>query len=273
MQDMKAASDRITAAFHKRMPAVTAAMIEFQPVTAELSRVLFTVNTLDADRDAVRSAFEKQMPNGVELVARSFTEVSSTGGVLAVSGLVTRTHIVIEGEDIHKDGKFRVLSSNVLMDTEDKSLWNVESEGGVRKLSRVEDDSLADLLSEVSSTHAPQRRADLPKLANVCSSVQGCTQEVITYITYVDVGTRQVHSGFVESSDGGTLIIFNPAQNQSLEVNRSLVVQAVDCEVETSDAIRPDDFADMKGYYRKVFGYAPEYLRMFEQMIDQSTVA
>ena len=369
-------------AYRSRMPAVTAALLDHSPVTEAISKVLFQVSTLDATRDDMRTAIQKQLPEGVNFIPRSFTVADTRN--LAISGLVTRTQVTLDGESLHADGKYRVMSSNVLMDIEDKSLWNVTAKDGKRTLSRQCEESLADMLSEVSCT-VNQRRADLPTLEKVTSAVVPSTQKEISYVAYLN-DEQEVSHGFVETSgkkkvtypgvgkgeyegkgsdhekvlhkhgftdgpdhstggymkpgdqygshiifvkghgqrpdkpyrqdkslwnkgetwshegemDGvfasgsghkeldsyltkkaskidkdlkeqSTLVtIFNPKLDASVTVQSGLVIAEVVAEVEVSDAHRPDDFATMKEYYRKVYGYSKDYLAAFEQMIDDS---
>lgn len=185
--DMNRISDQLMA----RTAHIAASITDFQMVTPTLARVVATFNTLaGVPREELQHAIGAALKNTATVVEGSFREVSSYGQP-ALVGFVSANRETVPYTEETAQNKV-VLSSNMLMDSKDDSLWEVRSDGaGGRMLCRQEGDSLQRLI-ETARVRQPRS----PQLDRIMSGVDRGN-----FVAYVNPVTETLGYGYVTATD------------------------------------------------------------------------
>ena len=153
--------------------------------------------------------------------------------------------------------KYRVMSSNILMDNADKTLWEVKDDGaGGQFLARHGNENLAELI-EAGTNH---KRQDCPKVSTI-TMAKAAKGEFAAFC-----GTDgNMDYGFVTKiSDTKCQVMARSTRTLTtvpMELVASLSLIPIDKEVHKIIAkeMTKDDISNAATYWRNLFSYAPEY--------------
>jgi hypothetical protein len=182
-----AVADALTARVGR---TTSAAIVDFQQFSQTLARVAVSLNTNDTTRENKFNAVCAAFGNKARPIETSFREVASYGNPAMVGWVVLNRETKPYEEVAAK--KMKALSSNMLMDTSDDSLWEVKhTASGQKMLARQQMDNLAELL-----VTARVRQPRAPKLDDVKAGVDRGT-----FVSFVDPSTDTVRYGYVVATD------------------------------------------------------------------------
>lgn len=248
----------------------TAAVTEYAMVTPRVAKVIATVAG-DRRRDAVFSALKHTLGNNVTPVQASFRSLTDN----AIVGFVASCSETRLVEPQVIKANYHVVEANLLMSTADKTLWEVRDSSAGKYLCRREQDNLADLIDVVKASY----RGNAPRMAQLASAAARPSQ-LLAFVSADSLSTPSVDYGFVvaSSADGASHTVVIEGHSTPISVNNQLVVGTY--TVDTSKAsnklpVLSAKFstADSIEYYKKLYSYGPEYLKLVIKEVEQMASA
>lgn len=169
--------------------------------------------------------------------------------------------------------KYQRINANLFMDKADESVWEVKPGSGGSYLSRTGEDNLAELIE--ASRISP--RGSTPRMNSVVSASARARE----FVAFVDVTAGVVDYGFCLESANGDHVVLSSTTTQTVNVSAASVVGVYDINIppHVHNAIKgtkvqaATDKATMIDYYRRAYGYAPEYLEEIIKQIEAMSVA
>lgn len=265
--------DKIVAGIQKRNSGLSLNIHDFQPINAQLARVVLTVNTLDVQPDELYHAVCAKFNEQVAPVAGSFRRLASTI-MPAIHGFVARNSEVVPYTK-ENAGRYRQTASNVLMDKEDESLWTMRKTASGTFLVRDVNTEIGELvqLAKVGGV----KHARVPTCANVVVPAL----EVGEIAAYINPDLCELEHGYVIASlNGGTHYeIAALGESESQPIAADMIVAAAfpnGSDREASPQVAsPQSSLDknaLKEYYSRIYGYNPAFFERFVQGIDALAV-
>lgn len=254
-----------------KMSSVRFSINDSNTLTPTLAKVVLTMSGTPESQLEIRKQVAKLFQGQASVVEGSFRWADREGDIKTAVGFVRANTEVREYEEKASNGKYRVMSANLLMDQEDSSLWEVKEGAGTRYLCRQGNEDLSSLVALASN-----RKASLPKLSECASAVVAKTD----FVAFVDTNTEEVRYGFaVQAATDGTLTVVASDNEDSMDVEVASVIDVMELEGEdlaklSETAMAPGMSKEaMIAYYRKAYSYAPEYIAEIIKMIDMHAFA
>lgn len=245
--------------------SVTANIHDSEMINDKLAKVVCTFNTV-ATRSEMYLAVAHLFKGLAAPIEGSFRTVQ-TAGLTAMVGFVA-ANVEVKPYEKAEVAKMKVMASNLLMDKDDESLWQVNSSGNEKYLVRQGHEDLSELV-----VLAKVRQHNVPRLDNlVTTSIQKSE-----YVSYVHPELCEVKFGYVLASDDDKLEVLPRDEDDSEEISTEMVIESAflkgsDTQVAVEAGANPpanaSDKASMKSYYKEMFSYAPEYYSELEKIID-----
>lgn len=151
------------------------------------------------------------------------------------------------------------LSSNMLMDQADESIWTVQSSGDAKYLCRQSDEDLSELIQT-----ARVRKPGIPSVSQVVASVSG---EELEYAAFVDPSKAALRFGFIVETAGTTVTILARDTDKLIKMDKQFIVESADLSGKFEEL--SSDNKEMMDYYRQVYNYDPKFLKMIENIIKE----
>ena len=247
---------------------------EYNMVAKGLARVTCSVNR-DASREQIAASVNEALQGAGNVVPGSFRILSGDTAV----GFVAASREVRPIEKISEIAKnYRVLSSNVYLDNDDKSLWDLKEGASGKYLVRNGVDDLESLIqaSRVSPT------GSIPRLSRVAVAAVE-KHEFVAFVKQTNWTTDVAYGFCVKANANGTMTL---ATEDGLEtVSNDTVVGSYVTEGKKPQAIKSSAFdqpiKDMKDYYRLAYGdqdggkgdqAQQDYVDAIIEQIDQMAV-
>lgn len=238
----------------------------------------------DVNSDEVFAALSSATNNTMSVIPGSVIRLDDVGiGQVAVAAAMTPATRTLPGS--HRTHMTSV-SSNIFMDKEER-LWALRGDGNDRVLvmSASEDpDTLIEMMASCSSddeneliiARDPYLRKALDAHKSVIASVSGGDM-----VSYVDGGKVGVAFVAASTSNSDELHVFNMESQSAASISRGQVVAKVECDsIQYPDEVQLSESGVAAGglktiidYYRRVFGYSPEYFKQLEACIRQHSFA
>jgi hypothetical protein len=271
-----------TASLADRVNLFTTNLQDFRPVTPTLAKVVLTFSGTAPTREEIRASIAKLFNHGASAVASSFRSLERTSGSKTVAGFIRYQSTVLEYNEKSPEtaGRYKHMAAaangevNMLMDTTDKSMWQVKAGNTGKYLVRHGEDDLSELM-HLARNH----KTGMPTLAQLAN----VPAEAREFASFVDVEQEEIMHGYVvaKSDDGQVMtVIAFEGDGQPQDVHVDLLVEVANLEGEDEAAIGTKlsvtagaDKAAMIEYYKKAYGYAPDYLKMIIETIDQHAFA
>lgn len=198
----------------------TATIHEYQMVTAGLARVTATLSD-SLNKNELRGKIRASLQGHATPVKNSFTWLDAN---TAVGFVAAHTEKRVLSSVRDAQNRYRVLSSNIYLDNNDKSLWDLKEGAAGKYLTRRGHDNLEALIQ--SARLSPS--GSTPRLNRVQASV------VVTsdMIAFVDTrgNVAEVNYGFVTAAAGDKYRVICDAST-ALVVDKSLVVGSYTLEM------------------------------------------
>lgn len=242
---------------------------DYDMVTPTLARVMLTyTGNVPRSQEEVRASVAALFKGHAAPVAESFRKV--TEGTIA--GFIKTSREVREFDSgMVTAGKMKEMAANLLMDKTDESLWEKKSGAAGDYLVRQGNDDLSGLVH--LATH---KKLGQPTFAHLASM----PAETKEFAAYVSTDSEEVEHGYVVASADGKMTIIPVGAEEGVEVQTAQLVEVINLDGEDAKAaggVMAAEVAADKGamieYYRKMFGYAPDYLQKIIDIINQHAFA
>lgn len=263
--------DRVTA----KISTFSLNVHDYQMVSPSLARVVLSyTGAMPDEAETVHNQVAALFNGEASAVVGSFSQLTRHGDIKSLIGFVKASREVVPYEDkvtAGAEGKFKAMASNLLMDTADNSMWEIKSGATGKYLAKQAHADLSELVHmATASVHG------LPKFAQI-AHVEAAAQE---FATFVDVNSEEVLSGFVVASTEDSLKVMCFETKEVVEAHYSQLVEVVELdavEAKIGDMEMTKEVAasesEMVEYYRKAYGYSPEYVSKIIDMIKMHRFA
>ena len=172
--------------------------------------------------------------------------------------------------DKEDENKYRPITANVLMDTEDKSTWELKEGASGKYLCRHGMEDLSELARGLYN-----KRVGYPTIRQLASEGDVAPQE---FVAFVDPDEGEVSYGYALERSEGKVSVLSAVTQQVQEVDEKLIIHATnlmgeDQKMANLELAANSDKSAMEQYYRKLYNYAPEYIAEIMKMISQHSFA
>jgi hypothetical protein len=241
----------------------TIAITDYSLMSPTLAKVIVSY-TGEIDREFIKSELSKKMEYLATPVASSFKKIKEGVAV----GFIRANKAVRSVSKQEVQAKYRVMSSNILMDNSDKSLWEVKDGAAGKYLARHGQEDLTALVQSAVS-----RRSDVPGLRHVTIAKAQPSE----LVAFVDADGDIDHGFAIATSDAQVKVLsFN--RKIPMTVDYATVVSITPVSVprktqsEVMASLTAEQKKDAKDYYQRLYGYAPEYLAEVVKAINDGTL-
>ena len=242
----------------------TVNVVDFKLKSPTLAKVVVAY-TGDVDKDFIKSELGRKLGNLASVVPNSFKQIRS-GVAVGFIRANKAVRVLHQGEKV--EAKYRVMSSNILMDNDDKSLWDVKIGASGKYLTRRGSEDLGDLVQA-----SVQRRSDVPRLSNI-TIAKAAPSELVAFVD--DQGDVDHGFAIATSDDKVKVLSFNRRIPVTAEYDNVVSIYPVSIPKsvhnEVTASLTPEQRKQSKDYYTRLYGYSPDYLQLIIQEIDESTV-
>lgn len=250
------------------MKVQTLALTDYQMVTPTLARVVVATSG-SPNRKEMTEMIRAKFANLATPVEGSFKELPNQSAV----GYIRANREVRMVSDRELTAGYRVMSSNIMMDNQDKSLWSMQESSAGKFLARHGQDNLGELVN-ASVSHAT--RPGVPGLRHL-TMASAVRRE---FASYVSANTLELAHGHVidVSRDGSQIQVVNASTGQPEIVSAALVTNLVRPPLPKSfkqqmvaAGISTEDKDQAIKYWRALYSYNKEYLGMVIDQVRETT--
>jgi len=245
----------------------TISITDYEVLSPTLARVVVSY-TGRMTKEQIKANLMEQFDHLAAPVENSFHVVKAHNNGGSAVGFVRANKEVRVVNENEIRASYRVMSSNIMMDNRDKSLWEVREGRGGKFLARHGQEDLSELVEA-----RVQRRQDVPALRHIAmaSAVKG---EFASFISK----TGDVDHGFVLAANSQKVQILSSTTNMPEVVSASMVTRLDRIPVPkefhkqmVKANITPEEKAKAKEYWGKLYSYDPAYLSEVKQQVDDTT--
>lgn len=245
---------------------------EFQMVSSRVAKVILNC-AADIGTDLgslITDAVHDKFQGRASVIANSFSWLRTGSSMF---GYIASTRVTREADPEYVRSNYRVLASNIYMDKNDQTLWEMKKGVGGSYLARQDHDDLSSLIE--SARVSP--RGSTPRMSSVITA-SAAPKEFVAFVHDSGYSMPAVEYGFCLTSKGLPLRVLSFTTKSVVEVQESSVVsthEITSSELQsamlTSKKITAADTStlSMEDYYRRAYGYAPEYVEMIIKQIQE----
>lgn len=253
-----------------RISSSTVAITDFKMQTPSIAKVMVSF-TGRQTKESIRAALLEKLDRQAAPIDNSFriVKANSLGGV-AVGFLRAQREVRVVDNDKQLRASYRALGSNIMMDQNDKSLWEVKDGAGGKYLARHGNEDLSELIQ--ASVH---RRADIPGI-RALAMAKAAKHELVAFVS----PSGDMDYGFaIGTRDDAVRVVSHTTQTaQAVDYNMVTFMAKVPLPKSVHQrivqaGISREDKNQQIEYYRKLFSYAPDYLADVIEMVNNDTVA
>ena len=243
----------------------TVNITDFSMKSKTLAKVVISF-TGDIDPNFIHTELAKKLEYKGTPIRSSFKQVKP--GV-AVGFIRANKQVRSVSADEIQAG-YRVMSSNIMMDNSDKSLWEVKDNGAAGKyLARHGEEDLTALVASTA-----QRRPDSPRLGQI-TIARAAASEMVAFVD--DDG--DVDHGFAVATNDDKVKVLSFSRRIPVTVDYDSVVSIYPVSVprelhnRVTASLTAEQKKNAKDYYTRLYSYDENYLRLILEEIDTGTVA
>jgi hypothetical protein len=241
----------------------TVNIIDYEIKTPQLAKVIISF-TGNPSAEEMKAALAKKLEYAAVPVSSSFKQIKEGVAI----GFVRANKAIRSVSKKDVEARYRVMSSNILMDNEDRTLWDVKEGASGKYLARHGQEDLTALVQA-----SVQRRPDLPALRHI-TIAKAAPSEMVAF---VDAEGDMDYGFAIGTNDEKVKVLsFNRRIPVSIEYDRVVSIQPVavpkELKAEVLAAMTAAEKKEAIEYYQKLYGYSPEYVRMITQQINEGTV-
>jgi hypothetical protein len=246
------------------LKASTVNIIDYRLKSETLAKVLISF-TGEHTGESLTESLCNKLKNGARPVQSSFKIVKPG---LAVGFLRSNRAVIALPTRTELGARYRVMSSNIYLDSTDKSLWEVKNGSAGKYLARHGQEDLTALVEATV-----QRRTDLPGLRHV-TMAKAAKNEMVAFVT--DDGSMDYGIALQGSDDSVRVmsvarhIPVTASYDQVVSMSAIRVPASVDKEIRA--ALTPEEKKTEADYWRKLYSYSPDYVAQIIEQVNQGTV-
>jgi len=254
---------------------IPAAVTEYSIVNSRVARVIVsTVSNVNTPQ--LRAALQENLGASVTPITGSFRWLSDQkNSLIGFVALATPQHLV-DG-DPTKAG-YRLVASNMYMSEADQSVWELKAGASAQYMVRQGQDDLRELLENSRATP----RGSTPRMASVIQASAQPT-ELVAFVNSFGNAQPAVDFGFCLSSDkDNNYTMITATYDQPIKVSASEIVSIyaldpnqVHQQIQRGAAAKSvsvtaaSDKSTMIDYYKRLYSYAPDYLKLVIKEINE----
>ena len=246
----------------------TLSLTDYKLIKPTLAKVIVaTTGTISKEEMAdMLCANLRYLASPVEGSFRKLTKDSAIGFIRA--NKQTR-ELDQAGKKGDLTARYKVMGSNLLMDKQDRTLWEVRSGPTGSYIARHGNEDLSELVEA-----SVQNRADIPRVGRV-TMAKAAVSEFAAYCTANGV----MDYGFVTRSNDSAAEVISAATQQKTVVRNEMIAGlypvTVDREVHKQVMARlmtGEEKAKAADYWRTLFSYAPDYADELVKAVNETAV-
>lgn len=243
----------------------TVAITDFEMKSDTLAKVIISF-TGRFNKDTIRAALQDKLDNLAAPVENSFRMIKAGVAV----GFLRANKEVRVVEDKELRANYRTMSSNIMMDNKDRSLWAVKEGRSGKFLARHGNEDLSDLVSATVN-----HRTDVPGLRHL-SMAKAAAGEFVAFVGK----TGDMDYGFAVRASATKVEVISHTTHTPIVIDYSLVASINHVPVKKAFArdmvkagISRADKDQANEYWRKLYSYDPAYMQDVIQQVNEDTVA
>lgn len=244
----------------------TLSLTDFSMVTAKLAKVVIAF-TGKQDKQSIHEAVAAKLKFLAAPVENSFRPVVAN---VAVGYIRANRPVRMFNEEKELRANYKVMSSNILMDNEDSTLWEIKQGASGRYLARHGNEDLTELVN-ASILH----RQGIPKIHQL-SLAKAAKFEFIAFAA----SSGDMDYGFCVASNDSKLKVVSFQTKEAIVMPYECVASMYRIGTPlsahkkiTAAGISREDKAQSVDYYKRLYGYSPEYLSDVINQIETDAVA
>lgn len=247
----------------------TIAITDFEMKSETLAKVIVSF-TGRFNKDSIRASLLSKLNGLAAPVENSFRMIKahSAGGVAV--GFLRANKEVRVVEDNELRASYRVMSSNIMMDNKDKSLWTVKEGRSGKYLARHGNEDLSELVNA-----SVNRRSDVPGLRHLSMAKASAGE----FVAFIDK-TGDMDYGFAVRANADKVQILSHTTHTPTIVGYDMVASICHVPVPkefarqmTKAGISRADKDQANEYWRKLYSYDPAYMQEVVDQVNEDTVA
>lgn len=262
------AVDNMAARFYKDRPTTVASLQEVLPVSPKLGRAMVTLAGKVSSRVEALRAVSQAIAGVAAPIENSFMDMEIPNALTPVyMGWIRRNPEIKVINNKAEMAHFKVMASNLLMNPEDESLWELRASDKNKFLVRRDNEDLSELMEQASASRS------LPKMLD---RITAAAVQPLEFASFIDDERGSVRFGPIISVLGDNVRILPIDTRQDEVISADLIVASMDANtdmktlgIKAPNAETPAD--DMVAYYQKVFGYAPQFMNELRDIILDRT--
>lgn len=242
----------------------TVNVTDFAIQSPTLAKVIISF-TGDVDSNFIHESLSKAFDYQASPVQSSFKKVKEGVAI----GFVRANKAVRAVSKNEISAKYRVMSSNILMDKSDESLWDIKEGAAGKYLARHGKEDLTALVAATT-----QRRADVPGIRHI-TIARAAKSELVAFVD--DDGDMDHGFAVATNDDKVKVVSFNRripvtvGYDNVVSISPVTVPAALQKEIAAS--LTKDEKDSAIAYYTRLYGFSPEYVREIARQINEGTVA
>lgn len=243
----------------------TASLTDYEMINEKTAKVVIAT-TGQFSKDSFLQTVATMFDGLATPVRNSFKKITDH----AVVGFVTSVREIRDYNESNDTLRYRAIASNILMDKDDESTWELREGASGKYLARqgVED------LSELAN-RAYTRKVGVPSLASI--AVASVTPQ--EFVAYVDSTEGDMDYGFVVSRSDNELQVMASSSEELTTISYDQVVHAAHLDADELPTVKgkvlaaADDKAAMIDYYKQVYAFDPSYVQLIIEQIESMNYA
>lgn len=246
----------------------TLALTDYKMITPTLARVVVATSGNPSQKEMaemIRAKFE----NLATPVEGSFKELQNQSAV----GYIRANREVRVVTDKELTASYRVMSSNIMMDNHDKSLWSMQESSAGKFLARHGQEDLGELVN-ASVSHSS--RPGVPGLRHL-TMASAVRRELASYVSPTTL--EMTHGHVIDVNQDGSMIQVVNAGTGAVEVVASALVtnlvrpplpKSFKAQMATA-GISTEDKSQAIKYWRALYSYNKDYMNMVIDQVNETT--
>jgi hypothetical protein len=242
----------------------TVNIVDYRIKSPTLAKVVIAY-TGDIDRDYIKATLTEKLEYLATPVANSFKQIKPGMAV----GFIRANKAVRAVSPNEVSAKYREMSSNILMDKADSSLWEVKDGAAGKYLARHGQEDLTALVEA-----SIQRRPDAVRLNHI-TIAKAAPQELVAFVA--DDG--DVDHGFAIAGNDSQVKVLSFSRRIPVTVDYDSVVSIYpvnipkDLHKQVVASLTNEEKKQSRDYYTRLYSYDPAYLALVIDQVNNPTVA
>lgn len=245
----------------------TVTISDYEIISPTLAKVVVSY-TGQLSKNEIKAAILEKFDNKVAPVENSFQKVTSHARGGSAVGFVKANREVRLATEKELRASYRVMSSNILMDATDRSLWEIKQGSSGKFLARHGNEDLSELVQATV-----ERNANVPSIRHIAMA-QAVKGELASFVSR----TGEMDYGFVLQASAEKVKILSKTTGMPEVVKMEAVTNLSRVGIPKSfhqqmvkACISREDKDQAQEYWKKLYSYSPAYMDDLVQQVEDTT--